>query len=606
MVTVRALTVTLAALLSCVFGSALDLFARTLPSHNIDISPLDRNATLTPSRKLCLRGDHGAISSDSQLCNELVHDKIVLKFPESNAADHAVTLALCLGMVHFFNSGVGGGGYAVVHNHGARGGDWTADFRETAPRRATEDMFSDPSQSKVGGLAVAVPGELSGAYELYRSMGSGTVQWAQLLEPVITLGNDGWPVGEALEAALVAYESVFLAVPDSWGFVLNSTRTGVLRRGDWIKRPALANTLQILATNGSAAPFYDPRGPLVESMVRSVASEGGLLAPEDFADYTVHVTPALKRRIRCGFAYAPDNDLTVVTSSGSSSGAALLSALGIMDVNRVHPGGDYTAKTTFQLVEAMKWMASARSRLGDYEGVELPARIAQLLEDKWIKNAIQSTAERNSTMANYTAYEPLYEINEPHGTAHFSVVDSRGNAVSLTTTINLLFGSLVHDTTTGVIFNNEMDDFAQRHRSNSFDLAPSAYNLIAPGKRPLSSTAPTVVLNEYGRPDLVIGASGGSRITTSILQGIIRQYWYQMPLLETVAYPRVHHQLLPDVLEVESRAMMGKEIVGELQAMGYTVREAAPKSVLNAIKRVGTSWAAVSDYWRKRGVAVAY
>lgn len=157
-----------------------------------------------------------------------------------------------------------------------------------------------------------------------------------------------------------------------------------------------------------------------------------------------------------------------------------------------------------------------------------------------------------------------------------------------------------------MIFNNEMDDFAQFNKSNSFELAPSIYNFPEPGKRPLSSTAPTIVLSELGIPDLVVGASGGSRITTSVLQTIVRTYWYNMPILETIAYPRIHHQLLPDRIELESFPMIGKAVLSTLKEMGYTMKEVFPKSVVNAIRNVRGEWHAVSDYWRKRGISSVY
>lgn len=296
-----------------------------------------------------------------------------------------------------------------------------------------------------------------------------------------------------------------------------------------------------LARNGSAAPFYDSNHWIAQSMVKSITKHGGILTLEDLEKYNVSKSKPLSLKIRSGFHHAPDNDLTVLTSSGSSSGAALISALGIMDRLDSVEGGDYLPRKAFELVEAMKWMASARSRLGDYEGEELPSHIEEVLHKEWIDNAAgsikQSCLDNDlKTMRNWTDYKPAYEINDPHGTAHFSIVDSFGNAVSLTTTVNLLFGSLVHDPATGVIFNNEMDDFSQVERSNSFGLAPSIYNYPAPGKRPLSSAVPTIILNELGIPDLIVGASGGSTITTSVLQAIVRSYWYRMPLLETIAY----------------------------------------------------------------------
>ncbi|EJS42560.1 ecm38p [Saccharomyces arboricola H-6] len=579
--------------------------------HNIDIDPLPRRPTLTPDSQLLKIGLHGAVSSDLEICSNLAINEVLLKFPESNAADAAVTQALCKGMVNFFNSGIGGGGYVVFS--GKNNDDHLSiDFREKAPIGSHKSMFANCSLcSKIGGLAVGVPGELMGLYRLYEERGSGHVRWYDLVEPVAKLGSGGWQIGEALGATLELYEDVFLTLKEDWSFVINSTQNGVLKEGDWIKRPMLSNMLMELAKNGSVAPFYDPDHWIAKSMINTIEKHNGIMNLDDVASYDVHVTKPLSMKIRKGENYIPDNDMTVLTSGGSSSGAALLAALRIMDNFQNEEGGDYVKENTYQLLESMKWMASARSRLGDYQGETLPEHIKEVLDPEWALKAVK-TIRANSqdgkfkTLENWTLYDPAYDINNPHGTAHFSIVDSHGNAVSLTTTINLLFGSLVHDPNTGVIFNNEMDDFAQFNKSNSFELAPSIYNFPEPGKRPLSSTAPTVVLSELGIPDLVVGASGGSRITTSVLQTIVRTYWYKMPLLETIAYPRMHHQLLPDRVEVESFPMVGKSTLYNLKKMGYTMREVFPKSVVNAIRNVRGEWHAVSDYWRKRGISSVY
>ncbi|AET38601.1 gamma-glutamyltransferase Ecym_3092 [Eremothecium cymbalariae DBVPG len=582
-------------------------------SHNIDIGYLNRSATLNPEHHFLKIGHNGGISSDLELCNRMAVHDVLLGIPGSNAADAAVTTCLCIGMINFFNSGIGGGGYAV-YTDGLRPSRHLAfDFREAAPELAHRDMYEhDESLSKLGGLAIGVPGELAGLYELYERRGSGVAKWADLLRPVIELGFDGWSIGPALAATLKEYEAFFKQHRNDWGFVFHKTENRVLGLGEWISRPALAKTLETLASSGNVAPFYEPNSHLVSSMVNKIQSSQGIITESDFAKYSVDVTTPLKLKIRKGWQYLPNNDLTVLTSGGSSSGAALLSALKIMDNFESSEGGDLHLKESYQLVEAMKWMASARSRLGDFGGgEEIPPQVKDILSDKWSDYAaslIKDGYLENGygTLTKWADYLPLYEINEPHGTAHFSIVDHKNNAVSFTTTINLLFGSLIHDPGTGIVFNNQMDDFSQPGRTNSFGLSPSPYNYIEPFKRPLSSTAPTVVLNELGLPDMIVGASGGSRITTAILQVIIRSYWYHMPILETIAYPRIHHQLLPEVLQVESLSMIGNNTITELRRMGHKTIEATPKSVVNAVKNWHGVWHAVSDYWRKRGVSVAY
>ncbi|CEP63037.1 gamma-glutamyltransferase LALA0_S07e01002g [Lachancea lanzarotensis] len=599
------------------FTSAMQHCFISESDHNIDIKPLPRNPTLNPNSSEVLRiGKSGAISSDSETCNQMAVEQVLQKFEDANAADAAVTVALCLGMTNFFSSGAGGGGYAVFVGGNNKETEIDSsplffDFREQAPQLAHKDMFEhNPNASQVGGLAVAVPGELQGLYELYVQRGSGSVEWKDLIEPVVEIGLKGWPVNEILEAVLEMYEPYFIEHKSDWSFVLNPAKNRTLRYGETIKRTAFAHTLQELANNGSAAPFYDTNHWIAKSIVAKVQEEGGILADQDLTNYHINVSRPLSSKIRAGWSNIPNNDLEVFTSGGSSSGAALLSALKILDHFPSLKGGDYNTEQAYILVECMKYMSSARSRLGDYSSQgKIPERITRVLETNWTEAAvanIQANFKNLRTMANWTDYDPLYELTEPHGTTHFSVVDKFNNAVSLTSTINLLFGSLVHDPATGILLNNQMDDFSQPYRSNAFGLAPSLYNFAEPGKRPLSSSSPVVVLNELGKPDLVIGASGGSRITPSIFHIMARLYWYDMPLLESIAYPRVHHQLLPDQLEVESFKLLGKSTIQSLRDMGHKVIEQPPKSVVNAIKRDIGEWHAVSDFWRKRGISVAY
>ncbi|KAG0659764.1 hypothetical protein C6P45_001747 [Maudiozyma exigua] len=583
-----------------------------LPFHDIDIDPLDRHPSMTPNPSLRKIGHEYAISSDLQLCNNLTLDRIFHTYPNATAVDASVTLTLCIGMINFFNSGIGGGGYITYANTKLE--DYLSmDFREKAPNGIDSQMFTDDYMSKIGGLSIAVPGELKGLYDFFKMKGSGTVTWSQLLEPVIELGNKGWIIDDALAATLKLYEPIFVTpgIKEDWSFVLNDSQDGVLGKNDIMKRPKLSNMLQILANNGSVAPFYDPDHWIVKSMIKSIQKYDGLITKDDFANYQVDISKPIITKLRKGWFNAPNNDITVLSSSGTSSGKALIAALKIMDKFPNVQGSDYQDETTYLLIETMKWLASARSHLGD----NIIGNITtDILSENWTENAYQkilagikyneTTGKKQfQTHNDYKFYEPLYEINEPHGTTHLSIVDKFGNAVALTSTINLLFGSLVHDPMTGVIFNNEMDDFAQLNRTNTFNLTASQFNLILPNKRPLSSMTPTIILNELGQIDFVVGASGGSRIAASVFQSIVRSYWYNMPLLETIAYPRIHHQLLPNEVETEDVAMIGHDTIESLKSMGYTITQHAPKSVINAIRRVNGEWHAISDYWRKRGIS---
>lgn len=581
--------------------------------HAFEFETLNRTATLKPDPQYLKIGLNGAVSGDVEMCNKMAVENILVGIPGSNAADAAVTLALCIGMVNFFSSGIGGGGYAVYSDGQNKDRHITIDFREMAPELSHKNMFShDPNKSKIGGLSIAVPGELAGFYKLYLERGSGVVSWERLLKPVVELGFSGWNVSKILATFLKEYEPYFKENRKDWGFVLHEVENRVLSTGEWITRPALAKTLDLIGKSGNVSLFYDRDSSLVKGMVNKIQSSEGIITETDFANYRVDLTKPLSLKVRKGWKYSPNNDLTVMTSGGSSSGAALLSALRIMDNFENLDKGELHSKQLYQLVETMKWMASARSRLGDFGGgPNLPLQVKDIMGDTWVQyavNQIESGYINRAfvTLPNWKNYFPKYEVGKDHGTTHFSIVDKENNAVSLTTSINLSFGSLVHDPNSGIIFNNVMDDFSQPLTVNSFGLMPSPYNYPNPEKRPLSSSSPTIILNELGLPDMILGASGGSRIITAVLQTIVRTYWYNMSLLETVAYPRLHHQLFPDYVDVERFIGQGFNYTQSLHSMGHNVTIIPPKSVINAIKSFHSTWHSVSDFWRKYGVSITY
>jgi len=557
---------------------------RVSKDRGIDISPLKRAPSLDPDPIHLHKSTQGAVSSDIEECSEL---GVQILKKGGFAADAAVTVALCIGMVNSFNSGVGGGAYLVSKQYEK---DAIAiDAREMAPLASHKDMFKGQEHlSKVGGLAAGIPGEVKGLYTLFKSQGSGNLSWKDVIDPVIELAEKGWNTSVVLAAAIEADKKFFRENYDDWSYLFKENSTHeVIKAGDWTKRPEFAKTLRLLANNGSDAIFYDPDGPIASNLIKAANKQGGIFTKEDFLNYEVDVMPALHT------AYL-NND--VYTCAGSCSGPALVSGLNILDHFGPTEGGDMEPLATHRLIETMKWVASARSRLGD----STTNNTNYITSSEWREYALGHFKD-NQTLGNWSEYNPAYEMNNPHGTTHISIVDAHHNAVAITSTINLLFGCLVRDPITGIVLNNEMDDFSVPGIPNAFGVEPSIYNFIRPRKRPLSSTAPTIVVNELSKPDLVIGAAGGSRIVTAILQAIVRVYSYNMPILETLAYPRLHHQLLPDHIEHEE--LIGSDIIKSLQEKGHKTLVQPPKTAMNAIRRWAGEYQAVSDYWRKRGEA---
>lgn len=552
--------------------------------RGIDLSKLARMPSLDPDPVHLHKTVRGAVACDIPLCSQLGVD---ILDRGGNAADAAVTVALCVGGINMFNSGIGGGAYFVAKKYGEDA--ITIDAREAAPLRSDQMMFKGREYlSKVGGLAAGIPGELKGLYTLHKLQGSGELQWHELIMPVVDILRHGWNASVVLASVVEIDKEVLKANYDDYYFLFkDDTETEVIELGDIVRHKELADTLEMVAKNGSDAIFYDPQGPIASNLIKAANAHGGIFTEEDFSSYHVDVTAALHTTYL-------GND--VYTAGGSSSGPALVHGLNMMDTFGEHVGGDMNPVATHRLVETMKWMASSRSRLGDPETNMTEFVTGQ----EWARYSLDRL---NDTQAqkHWSDYLPVYDINTPHGTISFAIVDEHHNAVGVTSTINLLFGSLVRDKVTGIILNNEMDDFCTPGIPNSFGVEPSAYNFIRPKKRPLSSSVPTIVVNELGKPDFVIASAGGSRILTAVFQAIVRVYSYNMPLLEAIAYPRVHHQLLPNVVEHE--VYIGSDTKEALTGKGHELSEVTPATAMNGIRRWRGEYQAVSDFWRKRGEA---
>lgn len=567
---------------------------RMSDSHSVAI---DRRPTLHPETKHLHVGSKAMVSSDVPICSKMGKE-ILLK--GGNAADAAVTVALCIGSVNSASSGIGGGGFILSSLDGKD--TISIDAREMAPGKSFTEMYEDnPILATIGGLANGVPGELKGLDTLYKLHGSGNLTWAQLIEPVIKLNREGFEVGlvvqTTIDVLLERYKPLFPSVLKNWDFIYNEDGSSK-KIGDIIKRPNLANTLEMIANNGSSDIFYDPEGPLVKSMIKANNLHGGVFVGDDFSRYEAIVEKPLTLKI--------NEDIEVFTANGISSGLVLLGGLNLFP--KLFTKGDNKPTIVHKMIETMRWMASVRTRLGN--GNKHYQEMIDLYTLKeWAEDIVNHKFSNNRTFG-WEHYDPLYEMTEPHGTSHFSILDENNNSIGMTTTVNLLFGSLVYASDTGIILNNEMDDFSTKQFNNSFDLQPSKYNLIQPYTRPLSSTAPTIIKNK-GTPELLIGAAGGSRITTAIFQAIVRMYYLDYSLLDSIAFPRFHDQLLPNYIFTEDLGMLSNEfkdldLVGELSSLGHNFKHTGVETAMNGIRRVKGEIQGVSDYWRKQGEADGY
>ena len=480
-----------------------------------------------------------------------------------SVVDAAIAAATAVCVVHASSCGLGGGGFALVHE--ARGRDLALDYREQAPASATPDRFRvqgtlDPSLLRRGGLAVAVPGEVAGLVALHRRL--GRLPLRRVLAPAIRLAGEGFSLAEAphLQREIERSHPMLAADPGLRGiFLAEGAPPGAEFR---IVQRDLARILDAVAADGTRA-FY--RGPTARAIAAAVRERGGVLTEADLARYR----PVWRRPLVGTF-----RGRRVVTFPPPGSGGVLLEMLGMLardDLLALGPG----SATTLHLLSAVMAQGFAdRARwYGDPAFTEVP--VVSLL-------ACSRLRALRARMSTLRVTPPDVTSAGDRGTAHVSVVDAEGNAAAITTTINTAFGAGILVPGTGVILNNEMDDFALApDLPNVYGLTGAAANALAPGKRPQSSMSPSVVL-AGGRPELVVGGSGGPTIISATLQVVLGVTAFGLGLREAVEAPRVHDQALPQVLTVEPG--IAPDVRSQLERLGHRI---AVLPVIGAVSAAG-------------------
>ncbi|KZF26975.1 gamma-glutamyltransferase [Xylona heveae TC161] len=526
-------------------------------------SPISSNLQQVGDDKL------GAVASESTICSNI---GIELLKAGGNAADALVGTVLCVGVIGMYHSGIGGGGFMLVRSpHG----DYEfIDFRETAPAAAFENMYKNNTDASIyGGLASGVPGELRGLAHLHDKY--GLLPWPMVVKPSVNVARQGFPVTADLVKQMksaVAGQDNFLVNDPNWAidFAPNGKLLGI---GDTLTRKRYANTLEAIAEEGVDA-FY--HGPIAESMIRAVQAANGTMTLEDLRNYTV----ALRKP-----AHIDYHGYKLTGCSAPSGGTVALSALKIIEGYDGMGEASMLNLSTHRLDEAIRFAYGERANLGDpyfvpgmqeYEDQMLNASTAAEIRDKI----------SDFHTLNVSAYNPLgLESLETPGTSHIVTADGSGMAITLTTTINLLFGSQVLVPETGIIMNNEMNDFSIPGTSNAFGYIPSEANYIRPGKRPLSSISPVIAEKPDGTLYYVIGAAGGSRIITSTIQNLWHVLDQNMTVPEALAQPRLHDQLMPN--QVTFEYSYNNETVSFMKSRGHNVTWVAPgQSAAQGIRRL--------------------
>lgn len=473
-----------------------------------------------------------------------------------NAFDAMVTVELALAVVYPYAGNLGGGGFMVYRLKNGESG--SLDYREKAPMAARVDMYLDCSEEVIPGLStqtalgIAVPGTVAGILEAHRKMGSLPLD--SLIMPVIRLAEKGVLVTEKQAERLKKYRPAFVQMNGEETFFNQDFKVG-----DTIQYQALAQTLRLILQKGKDG-FY--QGKVADEMVSLVQSKGGIMTLEDLALYE----PVWRDPVKFNY-----KDLQIISMAPPSSGGITLAQImGMIEPFPLKKMGFNSTKYIQVLVEAERRAYSDRNfHLGDPDFVSIPQN--HLLSKTYLKQRMQNFSFKKATPTSVVK-RGNFDIQESTETTHYSIVDSFGNAVSVTTTLNDAYGSKLFSESLGFFFNNEMDDFSAKPGvPNVFGLIGAEANAIAPQKRMLSSMTPTIVEKE-GELWMVLGSPGGSTIITSVLQTILNVYEFQMNMQEAVTVPRFHHQGLPDEVILEPNSFSAK-VIYNLKQKGYHLNQ---------------------------------
>ncbi|WP_107806956.1 gamma-glutamyltransferase [Nodularia spumigena] len=511
-----------------------------------------------------------------------------------NAVDAAVATTFAISVVEPFSAGIGGGGFLLMHS-GKTGEIKALDFRERAPLKATKDMYLDadgkvrPNASVTGYLAVATPGTVAGMYEVHRLYGK--LPWAEVVKPAIALAQDGFILRRVLSPHYLTVNSTRLqTMLNNPGMREIFTRNGdFYQPGERLVQRDLARTLTDIAR--SPHSFYT--GNIAWAIASDMAKNGGLITLEDLKAYKpIWRTPVCGNFRQAKICSMPPP---------SSGGVHLLQMLNMIGETDLRALGWHHPDAVHLMAEAMKIAYADRSEfLGDPDFIKVP--VEQLISPDYAKKRRLEIDMSTAKPASQIKPVDLRSFPTPHSllptpilpkesteTSHLTVVDEEHNAVSLTFTINLGFGAGIATPGTGIVLNNEMDDFAAAPGvPNAFGLVGNEANAlaqlangIAPRKTPLSSMTPTII-TENGRLRMAVGTPGGSTIITQVLQIILNVLEYQMDVGAAVSVPRIHHQWLPDQLRVE-RWGLDTLTLQELRRRGHKINESNSWGNANAI-----------------------
>lgn len=523
-------------------------------------------------------GKNGMVASEQGLATQVGLD--ILK-QGGNAIDAAVAVGFALAVVLPNAGNIGGGGFMVLHDD-KTGKNVAIDFREIAPAKASRDMYLDNQGNVIDGKSLftheasGVPGTVAGMEYALKKW--GTMPLSKVLEPAIKLADKGFIVSDVLAQTLKEEKSTLGKWSSSKAIFFKNGEP--LKSGDLLVQKDLAKSLRLIAKQGAKA-FY--QGEIATKIAKEMQSHGGTMALEDLKAYKVVERQPIIGDYR-GYK-------VVTMPPPSSGGVHLIEILNMLEHYPIKEDGVNSAKNIHHMAESMKLAYADRSEyLGDPDFVKIPVTG---LTSKAYANERVKTIDDNKARLSSNIKPGKPQPYESDQTTHFSVMDKAGNAVAVTYTLNLNFGSGIVVEGTGILLNNEMDDFSVKPGvPNAFGLVGGTANAIEAKKRPLSSMTPTIVMKN-NKPWLVTGSPGGARIITTVLQSVVNTIDHEMNPAEAIITPRVHHQWLPDELRVEEG--ISPDTIKLLQDKGHKVVTKAPMGRIQIIQADDSGFYGYSD-----------
>ncbi|KAI3844349.1 hypothetical protein MKW92_026368 [Papaver armeniacum] len=540
-------------------GASSPIFRRS----NIEVNHYEKTTTKKANDQV-VESEHAVVAADDARCSEI---GAAMLRQGGHAVDAAVATCLCLGVVYPMSSGIGGGGFMVVRSS-STGKAQAFNSRETAPLAASKNMYANNLVNKsVGALSVGVPGEIAGLHEAW--LRYGKLPWSKLFQPAIKLAKEGFVVSPYLEMGINRTKSNILADTIGLGRIL-APKGKLLRAGDTCYNIKLGRTLEMVAKKGPQA-FYN--GNLGKKFVKDVKKAGGIITMKDLKNYKVDITDAVSVNVMgftvlgmpppssgtLGLSLVRKNTLIFFCFSLCVSYlmfcmliyqvSNILSSYGSLDFLKGPLG-------LHRFIEALKHMFAIRMNLGDPKFVNITKYEADMVSPSFAARLRQKILDNTTFSSGY--YLPKWSQLDDHGTTHFCIVDADRNAVSMTSTINSYFGAGLLSPSTGIVLNNEMDDFSAPTEISNTRLPPAPSNFIAPNKRPLSSMNPIIVLKDNQLTG-VVGASGGLFIIPAVIQVFLNHFVKGMEPLSAVKQPRVYHQVVPNVVLYENWTVINGE-----------------------------------------------